>query len=215
MQIILSVILWIFLGLIGLFILALFLPVCVSVEVDYDKPKAWLKILFFKYQIYPMKEKTKKTKDKKPDTAKEHTDAKQTQAEKAQQEQQEPEQPKLKLPKLSLEKIIAMIKAGGTAIKIIFKGLYFTKIQIVYPVHDDDSAQAAILYGQTQAYFSGIAATLQNFVHLSFKSVSIIPDFTNEHKYRRYFYCNIWSCAFIILVAGIYALIKLKKENAI
>lgn len=212
MQIILSVILWILFGLLMLLLLVLFMPVCIAVEVNYDKPKLWLKILFFNYQIYPLKEISKKKKFKMNDNLKEQNQTKQSQTE---QTREDKKKSKLNFSKLNFKKIISMLKAGGTAIKIIFKGLFFTKIQIVYPVYDEDSAQTAILYGQTQAYFGGIAAALQNFVHLSFKSVKIIPDFTNEHKYRRYFYCNIWSCTFIIIVAGIYALIKLKKENAI
>lgn len=212
MQIILSIFLWILLALLILLLILLFTPVCVAVEVDYNKPKVWLRVLFFKFLVYPMKEKPEKDTATKEKTVEEKANI----DKKASKKKSGKQSTRKKLEfELSVDKIISMLQAAGDAIKIIFKGLFFTNIQIVYPIYEEDSAQTAIAFGQTQAYFGGVAATLQNFINLSFKSVDFIPDFTGEHKYRRYFYCNIWSCAFIMIVAGIYALIKLKKENVI
>lgn len=56
---------------------------------------------------------------------------------------------------------------------------------------------------------------LQNFVDLQLKQVDIIPDFTGEHKYRRYFYCKIQAIPFIIVTTGVWALVKLKAMHAV
>ncbi|MEG0877553.1 MAG: DUF2953 domain-containing protein [Oscillospiraceae bacterium] len=198
MQAFLSVLLWIFIIIVAIILLLLFLPVCVAVKYDYDELTVKLKILFLSFTLYPMKEKEQEEKD-------------------AQEEPPQSPQPKkkqkAKFP--DFEKLAGLVSTAGMAMKIIFKGIYFTKATIIYPVHCEDAADTAINYGKTHAYLGAAIATLRNYLHISFKELNIIPDFTGEYKYRRYFYCNIWGTPFIIVVAGIYAFKRILKEKLI
>ena len=88
-------------------------------------------------------------------------------------------------------------------------------VKAVWPVHCEDAAETAIRFGHMQAYVGSALGVLQNFVDLQLKQVDIIPDFTGEHKYRRYFYCKIQAIPFIIVTTGVWALVKLKAMHAV
>ncbi len=201
MQIFFTVLLWVFLALLGILLLLLLMPVCVSVEYDYTKLTVLLRVLGFKFTLYPAKEKAEKA----PKPAEETPET----------PPQSDEKPKQKPTLPTLEQISGLVSTANGAIRLLLKGVFFRKIRIVYPYHQEDPADTAIGYGKLQAYLGGAIATLRNFLHLSFKELSIIPDFANEHKYHRYFYCNIWSSPLIIVIVGIYAAKRIFKEKLI
>jgi hypothetical protein len=56
---------------------------------------------------------------------------------------------------------------------------------------------------------------VQNLLDIRLKQVDIIPDFTGEYKDRHYFYCKIQAVLFIMIVAAVYALARLKADKVI
>ncbi|MEG2394066.1 MAG: hypothetical protein RSC36_03455, partial [Ruthenibacterium sp.] len=56
-------------------------------------------------------------------------------------------------------------------------------------------------------------AALRNFLNLRFQKVNLIADFNGEYTGKTYFYCKIGATPAIMVVAGIAALVRLKREN--
>ncbi|MEG0617193.1 MAG: DUF2953 domain-containing protein, partial [Oscillospiraceae bacterium] len=185
---------WICIIILAVLVLFLALPICLKVKMDYDKFTVKLRILFLSFNLYP----TKKEK---------------VEQEQEQDQSQNVQNKKKKNKKLTLDKIIGIISTAGGAIKIVLKGLFIKHIEIVLPIHEENPADTGIAYGKAQAYLGSTVATLEHFLHLSFKKINIIPDFTGEFKYTRYFYCNIWGTPFIIVIAAIYAFKRIYNEK--
>lgn len=196
MQIFLMILAWICIIILAVLVLFLALPICLKVKMDYDKFTVKLQILFLSFNLYP----TKKEKVEQ-------------EQEQEQDQSQNVQNKKKKKKKLTLDKIIGIISTSGGAIKIVLKGLFIKHIEIVLPIHEENPADTGIAYGKSQAYLGGAVATLEHFLHLSFKKINIIPDFTGEFKYTRYFYCNIWGTPFIIVIAAIYAFKRIYNEK--
>ncbi|MEG0763003.1 MAG: DUF2953 domain-containing protein [Oscillospiraceae bacterium] len=194
MQIFLMILAWICIIILAVLVLFLALPICLKVKMDYDKFTVKLRILFLSFNLYP----TKKEK---------------VEQEQEQDQSQNVQNKKKKNKKLTLDKIIGIISTAGGAIKIVLKGLFIKHIEIVLPIHEENPADTGIAYGKAQAYLGSTVATLEHFLHLSFKKINIIPDFTGEFKYTRYFYCNIWGTPFIIVIAAIYAFKRIYNEK--
>ncbi|MEG2930359.1 MAG: DUF2953 domain-containing protein [Ruthenibacterium sp.] len=156
-----------------------------------------LRVLFFTFTLLPIKEKPVTPQEQPP--------------------QPEPvpqaEKPKKKAESITLETVLGIVSTAGAAMRIVLRGLWFTGIRIVWPVQGDTPADTAVAYGKTQAYFGGVVAALRNFLNLRFKKVDIIADFNEEYTDRTYFYCKIGATPVIMVVVGIYALVRLKREN--
>ncbi len=204
-MIVLKVLLWIFLTLLGLLFLALVLPVCLQVEYKNENFTAKLRVLFFRFTLYPPKEEAPPAPEAEPPCAKaqEEPDAKPAKAKKKHKRS------------ITVDDIVAMVSTAGAAMRIILRGIWFRRIRLVLPIAQESPDQTAIAYGKAQAYVGGVVATLRNFLNLHFKSVKIIADFNHEFTNQTYFYCNIVATPFIIVVAAIYAFFRLREEKVL
>ncbi|MEG1011104.1 MAG: DUF2953 domain-containing protein [Ruthenibacterium sp.] len=156
-----------------------------------------LRVLFFTFTLLPIKEKPDKPQEQPPQAA----------------PVPQAEKPKKKAKSITLETILGIVSTAGAAMRIVMRGLWFTGIRIVWPVQGDTPADTAIAYGKTQAYFGGVVAALRNFLNLRFQKVNLIADFNGEYTDKTYFYCKIGATPAIMVVAGIAALVRLKREN--
>ena len=191
---------WVLLGLLGLMLVLLLMPVGVAAEWS---PRGFsAKLLVFcvvPIRLFPRR--PAKPRKKKPVAEKT-----------APREQMAASEPS-KLPKLTLEQICALVSTAGKAMRIAFGGLWFTGIRVVWTVHEPEPAETATAYGRAQAYLNGSIATLCNFLHLRFKQAQLLADFEGNLSDRRFFYCKVVSIPLIMLIAGAYVLIHLKEEN--
>ncbi len=208
MHTVLAVLGWTLLVLVGVLVLLLVVPVGLTVEVKYDKLTVKGKVLFLSFQLYPWKRKKKQEETETPEQKKEAAEP----AEKQEEAAAPPDKPPAR-KKIALSDVVELVRTAGWLMKIIFRVLRFTDIQLLLPIHREDAAETAIAYGQTQAYLGTALGALQNCLNLKFSKLELVPDFTGSHKYRRYFYCKIVATPFIMVTAALYAFTHLKVER--
>ena len=220
----LSVLGWVLAVLLCLLLLALFTPARLVLELRYDAFCARLKVLCFTFTLYPRRQKPQagapggEAGPAAPQKAGARPDGGSGAQAGQPQGQREPAEKKAankrrRLP--SLDSLAQICSAAGALMRAVLRAVHVRDVKAVWPVHCGDAAETAIRFGRTQAYVGSALGVLQNFVDLQLRQVDIIPDFTGEHKYRRYFYCKIQATPFIIVTTGVWALVKLKAMRAI
>jgi hypothetical protein len=221
----LSVLGWALAVLLCLLLLALFTPARLVLELRYDAFCARLKVLCFTFTLYPRRQKAQggasggeagpavpQEEGTRPDGGSGAQDG-QPQAGQRAPVGKKAANKRHRLP--SLGSLAQICSAAGALMRAVLRAVHVRDVKAVWPVHCGDAAETAIRFGRTQAYVGSALGVLQNFVDLQLRQVDIIPDFTGEHKYRRYFYCKIQATPFIIVTTGVWALVKLKAMRAI
>ena len=160
--------LYIFLGII-LFILAV-LMIPVHVAADY-KEEFSLKIkflFFFKYVIFPMKEKKKEKEEKQKEEPK----------------TEETEKPKKEKRKMTVEEIIDTVidyvNKFGPGAKMILRNIRFHRLELYWKVTAEDAAACGLKYGKICAWLSGVFGFFRNFVKIENPKIKVFPDFISE-----------------------------------
>lgn len=206
----LAVVGWSLLAVFLLLLVLLLFPVSVPIELQQDQVVIQLKVLFLTFQLYPRREKQEaKTPEKESGQpaaeSKQHTDEK--------EQAQAPSEKKKS--RLDLSQLAQLVSTACWLMRIVFRLIQIRDIRIVYPVQGEDAAQTAIQYGRINAYLGSTLGVLQNFLNMHFKQVDILPDFNGNCKYQRYFYCKLQAIPLIMIVAALYALVRLKGEKVI
>lgn len=165
--------LYIILGLILL--ITLMLSFRVNLHVIYeDELSVYLRVLFFKYYLYP--EKTKKFSAKKHDKKKKKESAKKT----AIKQVENGEQKSTLLSKLNLVKEILSV-----FVKSFSKHLHVKVARLHVKVGSPDAAQTAILYGAISGVVACIVELIDSHTRLkplASNSICVDPDFTAEES---------------------------------
>ena len=160
--------LYIFLGII-IFILAV-LMIPVHAVADYkDSFSLKIKFLFFfKYDIFPMKEKKKEEKEKQEEPK----------AEKSSEEKQKEKR------KMTFEEIIDFtvdcVKKYGPGAKMILRNIRFHRLELYWKVTAEDAAACGIKYGKICGWVSGIFGFFRNLTKIENPKIKIFPDFLSE-----------------------------------
>ena len=218
----LSVLGWIALAFLCLVLAVIFTPARLVLELRYDTFTAKLKVLCFTFSIYPRK-KEKHADQKREPRQEQQTQGmeknlqsdkqkKQVAADAHTKSEKTASQKKNTLP--TLRELAQLCSTAGALMRALLHSVHVRDVTAVWPVHYEDAAETAIRFGRMQAYLGSALGVLQNFIDIQLKQMDIIPDFTGEHKYRRYFYCKIQATPFIIGVTGIWALVKLRSMHA-
>lgn len=210
MHTVLAVLGWVLLALLGILVLFLVVPVRLTVEVKYDKLTVKVKVLFLSFQLYPWKWKKKQ---QEPAQQQENAEPAEKREEPAEEKAAAPQGKPAAAKRITLSDVTELVRTAGWLMKIVFRVIRFTDIQLLLPIHREDAAETAIAYGQTQAYLGTALGALQNCLDLKFSKLELVPDFTGSHKYRRYFYCKIVATPFIMVAAALYAFTHLKMER--
>lgn len=205
----LAVVGWSLLAVFLLLLVLLLFPVSVPIELQQDQVVIKLKVLFLTFQLYPKREKQEaKTPGKESGQpaaeSKQHTD-----------EKEQAQATSEKKSRLDLSQLAQLVSTACWLMRIVFRLIQIRDIRIVYPVQREDAAQTAIQYGRINAYLGSTLGVLQNFLNMHFKQVDILPDFNGNCKYQRYFYCKLQAIPLIMIVAALYALVRLKGEKVI
>ncbi len=199
MHILGAVLLWLLLGLLLLAVLALIVPL--GLELEYKEGRLAVRLCLFgiAVPIYPRAETTAKHRAGKKEK-------------KQEKEPKEPTDTNSKKKKLSLEEIKAVFEAAGHFMKRVFRALHITKIILIIPVQDEDAAKTALRCAEVQAGVGAAAAFFNNFLHLRFECVHILPNFTGDIKAGPYFSCKVSALPIIMITAAVYAVIRLKDK---
>lgn len=159
---------WVLLGLLALVVLLLALPATFSVRYAQGQLTAYARIFFVKIKLYPRPPKTRE----KPAPVK---------AEKpAGDEAEKHGKKKKRSPAETLDFAKRLAGAGWAAMKLFFRHARFHGIELVLPVHAEDAADTALRCGKIQALIGAVRALLEERLHLGYKRLVLIPDFTGR-----------------------------------
>ena len=156
--------LYIFFGIIVFIFAVLMIPV--RVAADY-KDEFSLKVkflIFFSYNIFPMKEKEKEEKPK---------------GEKAKTEKTSAENKKQK-KKMTVEEIIDCVKKYGPGAKMILRNIRFHRLELYWKVTEEDAAACGMKYGKICAWLSGVFGFFRNLMKIENAKIKVFPDFLSE-----------------------------------
>lgn len=214
------IVLKILLGILLVLLALLCIPVVVEVSFIEDF-SAWIKVLFFKKQIYPMPEKPEKAKEDstaeaKPKKAKKKKKTKKTKkktAEEASGTSKKPQLPEMKFSEI-VDYALDFLRTLGKYTKKLLRCFLIYDTQLAIYVTAEDAAMTAIKTGQYNAYIHGVYSFFCNLFRTKNISITVSPDFTGEET-KIYFHGKLRVVPLILLciilgMAGSF-LIKLLK----
>ncbi len=184
------------LGILLFFVLLALCPVTLGVRCENSELRAWVRVLFVKLQLWPMKEPGPKraAKQKKPKKPAGEKPAR------------KPRKPRTVDYWLRFAERAA--HAAGRAMRIILKGLRVRGVELVIPVAGAEAADTAQRYGKTQAAVGGARAALESVLNIRFKRLAVIPDFGGQYAGSTLFAMRATAPVFIFIAAGVVGLWK-------
>ncbi|OUP23380.1 MULTISPECIES: DUF2953 domain-containing protein [Eubacteriales] len=126
-----------------------------------------------------------------------------------------PQQKPEKTLQETLDWVLAWVRTGGQILRRLLEGFKIHHIQIYLPVHGESAASTALAVGAVHAGLGASFGMLQNFLDLRMEQLVIEPDYTGEHQGREHFSCKITSHLIIMVITGVWALLRLHKEKLI
>ena len=126
-----------------------------------------------------------------------------------------PQQKPEKTLQETLDWVLAWVRTGGQILRRLLEGFKIHHIQIYLPVHGETAASTALAVGAVHAGLGASFGMLQNFLDLRMEQLVIEPDYTGEHQGREHFSCKITSHLIIMVITGVWALLRLHKEKLI
>lgn len=114
---------------------------------------------------------------------------------------------------LTAETLKSLAATAGGAVRRALAGLRVHHIRVYLPVHGEDAASTALSVGRIHAALGASFGVLNNFLRLEFEQLTIEPDYTGENEGKAFFSCKITTHLLIMLVVGVWALVRLKQEN--
>lgn len=115
--------------------------------------------------------------------------------------------------KLTIDAIVTLLRTAGRVTQLIVGALRIEKIRLQLPVHSNDPAQTAILYGKINAWFYSSIAILDHFIYLDFQEIQITPIFEENFEKTAYFSCKVSAKLFILVIVVIQLFQTLRKEK--
>ena len=231
---ILKMLLWILLGLLALLTATLLAPV--TAELGWSGEKGtWANVRVFgvRIRLFPRKEKAEKKKSKTPGGGKApkgpakappeqekapgaagndpQSGLKKTAAGQKAAKSAAPE----KRFELTLDAVRGIAGTAGGFMGKVLAALRVHHIRVYLPVHGQDAAATALAVGRLHAVLGAALGALQNFFRLEFAQYELEPDYTGENAGKAFFSCKITAHAIIMLIACIWALVRLKKQHVI
>lgn len=115
----------------------------------------------------------------------------------------------------TLDWVLTWVRTGGQILRRLLEGFKIHHIQIYLPVHREDAASTALAVGAVHAGLGASFGVLQNFLDLRMEQLVIEPDYTGEHQGQEHFSCKITSHLIIMVITGVWALLRLRMEKLI
>ena len=111
--------------------------------------------------------------------------------------------------------VLTWVRTGGQILRRLLEGFKIHHIRIYLPVHRENAASTALAVGAVHAGLGASFGMLQNFLDLRMEQLVIEPDYTGEHQGQEHFSCKITSHLIIMVITGVWALLRLRKEKLI
>ncbi len=151
---------------IALFFLLALIPIKLFIRYQDEKAVVRLGILFFRYTLFPMKEK----KEKKSSI---------TAASKAKQPAEKKSKTSEKTDwKGTFSALLDLLRAGLPPVGFLLRHLHLDHIRLRIVVGGEEPDETAIQYGRLNAAIYGGLATLRNLIHIQVDRLTIAVDFT-------------------------------------
>lgn len=115
----------------------------------------------------------------------------------------------------TLDWVLDWARTGGEILRRLLAGFKIHHIRIYLPVQRGTAAATAIAVGAVHAALGASFGALQNFFDLRMEQLVIEPDYAGEHQGQEHFSCKITSHLIIMVITGVWALIRLKQEKLI
>lgn len=177
-----------------LFLLAL--PAWIYLRWENGKLTVRAKVLFLSLPLYPVKEKKPKSSTKSE--------------KKAGEKKSDTEKEKFQL---AASEIFDLVGDAQGVFKKLLTALRAEQLELRFPVHGQDAAATALLYGRVNAFFYSGLAVLQNTVRLKIKDIEIIPDFGDQHGEDVFFACRVGMAPVVLLVCAYQVYTRLQKAG--
>ena len=111
--------------------------------------------------------------------------------------------------------VLSWLRTGGQILRRLLEGFKIHHIRIYLPVHRETAASTALAVGAVHAGLGASFGMLQNFLDLRMEQMVIEPDYTGEHQGQEHFSCKITSHLIIMVITGVWALLRLRREKLI
>lgn len=111
--------------------------------------------------------------------------------------------------------VLSWVRTGGQILRRLLEGFKIHHIRIYLPVHRETAASTALAVGAVHAGLGASFGMLQNFLDLRMEQLVIEPDYTGEHQGQEHFSCKITSHLIIMVITGVWALLRLRREKLI
>lgn len=115
----------------------------------------------------------------------------------------------------TMDWVLSWVRTGGQILRRLLEGFKIHHIQIYLPVHRETAASTALAVGAVHAGLGASFGMLQNFLDLRMEQMVIEPDYTGEHQGQEHFSCKITSHLIIMVITGVWALLRLRREKLI
>ncbi len=156
----------VFLIVIALLLLLALIPIKFFIRYQEDQAVVRLGVLFFRYTLFPAKEK----KEKKPSN---------TTASKAKKSAEKQSKPSEKTDwKGTLSALLDLLQAALPPVGFLLRYLHLERLRLRIIVGGEEPDETAIQYGRLNAAIYGGLATLRNLIHVQVDRLTIAVDFT-------------------------------------
>lgn len=231
---VLKILLWVLLGLMALLLVGLVMPVTAALGWSGEKgAEASVWVLGLHVRLWPRREKpekkAKKSREKRAGkpagrpAGENVSDAVPGEGATPPPQENTPQEAQSgkksaapeKRFQFTIETLQGMISLAGGFMRRVLAGLKIHAIRVYLPVHRQDAAATALAVGRLHGVLGAALGALQNLLDLRFEQYDLEPDYTGREQGKAFFSCKITAHSIIMVIAVIWALVRLKKENII
>ena len=108
-----------------------------------------------------------------------------------------------------------ILATAGGFMRRVLAGLRVHGLKAYLPVCRETAAQTALGVGRVWAALGAALGVLQNFVRVQPGEVTVEPDYTGQRQGDASFSCKITAHLIIMVIAGLWALRRLKQQKII
>ena len=187
--------------LLGAAFLLLTLPAWVYLRWDHGELGARARILCFSIPLYPRGKKKQKGERQKKKSVQ------------GQEKKEKDSRAAEKKFQIAAAEIFDLVSEAKGIFEKLLSTLRVEQVELRFPVHGQDAAATALLYGRVNAFFYSGVALLQNAVRLQVKNIEIIPDFGEQYRGDIVFACRVGMAPIVLLVCVYQVYARLKRAG--
>ncbi len=189
---------WTLLTVVVIVLVVILCPVIIGVKYESKKMVVWVRFLGIKINVYPLSKWMEKIidnrKNKKP---------KQKKKKKKEEDKEETQEKTTRNWRAAIEKQKKLAVAIKDALGVFFWHIRVRNVRLCLPVHAEDAADTAMRCGQVQAAIGTMRAMLEGRVHVQYKQLEVVPDFTGDLAQAVFFTCKVSLKPVIIVMMSI------------